>query len=124
MSCTKHKKTQDQTDVTSEIAKSNTFKKWWKEGVLYQIYPQSFNDTDGDGFGDFRGVIEKLDYLERLGITMVWMNPFFESPLVDNGYDVSNYKAIHPRYGRFSGNDGWYAGPWHQVCTRCCGKPQ
>ena len=99
MSCTKHKKTQDQTDVTSEIAKSNTFKKWWKEGVLYQIYPQSFNDTDGDGFGDFRGVIEKLDYLERLGITMVWMNPFFESPLVDNGYDVSNYKAIHPRYG-------------------------
>ncbi len=99
MSCTKQKKTQDQTDVTSEIARNDTFKKWWKEGVLYQIYPQSFNDTDGDGFGDFRGVIEKLDYLERLGITMVWMNPFFESPLVDNGYDVSNYKAIHPRYG-------------------------
>ncbi|WP_242121049.1 glycoside hydrolase family 13 protein [Aestuariivivens sediminicola] len=99
MSCTKHKKTQGQADVTSEIASNDTFKKWWKEGVLYQIYPQSFNDTDGDGFGDFRGVIEKLDYLERLGITMVWMNPFFESPLVDNGYDVSNYKAIHPRYG-------------------------
>ncbi len=72
---------------------------WWKEGVLYQIYPQSFNDTNGDGFGDFKGVIEKLDYLESLGITMVWMNPFFESPLVDNGYDVSNYRAIHPRYG-------------------------
>lgn len=72
---------------------------WWKEGVLYQIYPQSFNDTNGDGFGDFKGVIEKLDYLESLGITMVWMNPFFESPLVDNGYDVSDYRAIHPRYG-------------------------
>lgn len=72
---------------------------WWKEGVLYQLYPQSFKDTDGDGFGDFKGVIEKLDYLESLGITMVWMNPFFESPLVDNGYDVANYKAIHPRYG-------------------------
>jgi oligo-1,6-glucosidase len=74
-------------------------KTWWKEGVLYQIYPQSFKDTNGDGYGDFKGVIEKLDYLESLGITMVWMNPFFESPLVDNGYDVSNYRAIHPRYG-------------------------
>lgn len=74
-------------------------KKWWKEGILYQIYPQSFKDTDGDGFGDFKGVIEKLDYIESLGVTMVWMNPFFESPLVDNGYDVSDYRAIHPRYG-------------------------
>jgi len=72
---------------------------WWKEGILYQIYPQSFRDTDGDGFGDFKGVIEKLDYIESLGITMVWMNPFFQSPLVDNGYDVSDYRAIHPRYG-------------------------
>ncbi|HMC00014.1 MAG TPA: alpha-glucosidase [Flavobacteriaceae bacterium] len=81
------------------LVKNDLQKNWWKEGVLYQIYPQSFKDTDGDGFGDFRGVIEKLDYLESLGITMVWMNPFFESPLVDNGYDVSDYRAIHPRYG-------------------------
>ena len=72
---------------------------WWKEGTLYQIYPQSFKDTDGDGFGDFRGVIQKLDYLESLGISAVWMNPFFESPMVDNGYDVANYTAINPRYG-------------------------
>lgn len=72
---------------------------WWKEGILYQIYPQSFKDSDGDGFGDFKGVIEKLDYVESLGVSMVWMNPFFESPLVDNGYDVSDYRAIHPRYG-------------------------
>ena len=72
---------------------------WWKEGILYQIYPQSFKDTNGDGFGDFKGVIEKLDYIKSLGITMVWMNPFFESPLVDNGYDVADYRAIHPRYG-------------------------
>ncbi len=75
---------------------------WWKERVLYQIYPQSFKDTDGDGFGDFRGVIEKLDYLESLGIGMVWMNPFFESPLVDNGYDVADYRSIHPRYGNMA----------------------
>ena len=74
-------------------------RKWWKEGTLYQIYPQSFNDTNGDGIGDFRGVIEKLDYLQSLGISAVWMNPFFESPLVDNGYDVSDYRAILPRYG-------------------------
>ena len=72
---------------------------WWKEGILYQIYPQSFKDTNGDGYGDFGGVIEKLDYLESLGITMVWMTPFMASPMVDNGYDVSDYRAIHPRYG-------------------------
>lgn len=74
-------------------------KTWWKEGILYQIYPQSFKDTNGDGIGDLRGVIEQLDYLQSLGITMVWMNPFFDSPLVDNGYDVSDYRAIHPRFG-------------------------
>ncbi len=74
-------------------------RQWWKEGTLYQIYPQSFKDSDGDGFGDFRGIIEELDYIESLGISAVWMNPFFESPLVDNGYDVADYRAIHPRYG-------------------------
>lgn len=83
---------------------------WWKEGVLYQIYPQSFKDTDGDGIGDFRGVIEQLDYLQSLGITMVWMNPFFESPLVDNGYDVSDYRAIHPRFGTMADFEEMLAG--------------
>lgn len=86
-------KTTTQTEPTTDNST------WWKEGVLYQIYPQSFKDTNGDGFGDFGGVIEQLDYIESLGVTMVWMNPFFESPLVDNGYDVSDYRAIHPRYG-------------------------
>lgn len=94
----------------NSIAKNNTSKAWWKEGVLYQLYPQSFKDTNGDGFGDFRGVIEELDYLESLGITMVWLNPFFESPLVDNGYDVSNYRAIHPRYGTMEDFDEMLAG--------------
>lgn len=78
---------------------------WWKERVLYQIYPQSSQDTDGDGFGDFPGVIQRLDYLESLGIGMVWMNPFFESPLVDNGYDVADYTAILPRYGTMADFD-------------------
>lgn len=86
---------QEKTDDNRQNSEST----WWKEGILYQIYPQSFKDTDGDGFGDFKGVIEKLDYIESLGVNMVWMNPFFESPLVDNGYDVADYRAIHPRYG-------------------------
>ncbi len=77
----------------------NIDKTWWKEGILYQIYPQSFKDTNGDGYGDFQGIIEELDYIESLGINMVWMNPFFDSPLVDNGYDVSDYRKILPRYG-------------------------
>ena len=86
---------QDKKDVIKSEEK-NTI---WKEGILYQIYPQSFKDTNGDGFGDFKGVIEKLDYIQSLGVTIVWMNPFFESPMVDNGYDVSDYRAILSRYG-------------------------
>ena len=85
--------------INKQEEQSVSKRAWWKEGILYQIYPQSFKDTDGDGFGDFRGVIEELDYLQSLGITMVWMNPFFESPLIDNGYDVSDYRRILPRYG-------------------------
>lgn len=92
-------------DQTSELSRA-----WWKEGVLYQIYPQSFKDSDGDGIGDFKGIIQELDYLESLGITMVWMNPFFDSPMVDNGYDVSNYKAINPRYGNMEDFETMLAG--------------
>ena len=72
---------------------------WWKEGIVYQLYPQSFKDSDGDGFGDFNGIIEEIDYLDDLGIDIIWMNPFFDSPLVDNGYDVRDYRSILPRYG-------------------------
>lgn len=67
--------------------------------VIYQIYPKSFNDANGDGFGDFRGIIDKLDYLEKLGIDMIWLNPFYPSPQHDNGYDISDYTAIDPRFG-------------------------
>lgn len=83
---------------------------WWKEGIVYQIYPQSFKDTNGDGIGDLRGVIEKLDYLQSLGIKMVWMNPFFQSPLVDNGYDVSDYRAVLPQFGTMNDFDEMLAG--------------
>lgn len=74
-------------------------RKWWKEGIVYQIYPRSFYDTNGDGVGDLRGIIEKLDYIKSLGVTMVWLNPFFASPNDDNGYDISDYRAIMQEFG-------------------------
>lgn len=71
----------------------------FKQSVVYQIYPKSFLDTNGDGLGDLRGVIEKLDYIQKLGADYIWMTPFFVSPQNDNGYDVADYRAIDPRYG-------------------------
>ena len=72
---------------------------WWKSAVLYQIYPKSFQDTNGDGIGDLRGVISRLDYLQTLGIDGIWLSPVCASPQVDNGYDISDYCAIDPMFG-------------------------
>jgi len=72
---------------------------WWKEQVIYQIYPRSFNDSNGDGIGDIPGIIEKLDYLKNLGVDIIWLSPIYESPNDDNGYDISNYYKIHPEFG-------------------------
>jgi oligo-1,6-glucosidase len=74
-------------------------KNWWKESVVYQIYPRSFKDSDGDGIGDLRGIIQKLDYLVELGIDVLWLSPVFESPNDDNGYDISDYKGIMKEFG-------------------------
>ena len=74
-------------------------KAWWKEAVFYQIYPRSFNDSDGDGIGDIGGIIEKVPHLDDLGIDAVWLNPVYESPQADVGYDISDYRAINPEYG-------------------------
>jgi len=74
-------------------------RKWWKEQVVYQLYPRSFRDSNGDGIGDLRGIIEKLDYLESLGIDVVWLNPVYESPNDDMGYDISDYKSIMKEFG-------------------------
>ncbi len=76
-----------------------TKKDWWQSAVLYQIYPKSFQDTDGDGIGDIPGIIERLDYLENLGIDGIWLSPVCQSPQVDNGYDISDYQAIYPVFG-------------------------
>ena len=72
---------------------------WWKSAVLYQIYPKSFQDTNGDGLGDIPGVIAHLDYLEKLGIDGIWLSPVYDSPQVDNGYDISDYRDIRPAFG-------------------------
>jgi len=72
---------------------------WWKEAVVYQLYPRSFKDSDGDGMGDLRGIISKLDYLKSLGIDAVWLNPIFASPNDDNGYDISDYRSIMKEFG-------------------------
>ena len=72
---------------------------WWRDGVIYQIYPRSFKDSTGSGIGDLNGVIEKLDYLADLGIDAIWFSPINPSPDVDFGYDVSDYCAIDPKFG-------------------------
>jgi oligo-1,6-glucosidase len=72
---------------------------WWKEAVVYQIYPRSFKDSDGDGFGDLKGIISQLDYIKNLGVNVVWLNPIFGSPNVDNGYDISDYRSIMKEMG-------------------------
>lgn len=74
-------------------------KKWWQDKIAYQIYPKSFADSDGDGIGDLRGIINKLDYLQELGVDIVWLSPIFCSPLADQGYDISDYYNIDPKFG-------------------------
>ena len=72
---------------------------WWNKSVVYQIYPKSFQDTNHDGVGDLRGIIDRLDYIKKLGVDVIWLNPIYESPQVDNGYDISNYETINPTLG-------------------------
>lgn len=74
-------------------------RKWWKESVVYQIYPRSFKDSNGDGIGDLQGIISKLDYLNELGVDVIWLSPVYESPNDDNGYDISNYQEIMDEFG-------------------------
>src|SRR5690554_3006582 len=79
-------------------------KKWYKEGFVYQIYPRSFKDSNGDGIGDIKGIIEKVDYLKDLGVDIVWLSPVYKSPNDDNGYDISDYKDIMEDFGTL---DDW-----------------
>ncbi|MCH4167808.1 MAG: alpha-glucosidase [Streptococcaceae bacterium] len=80
-------------------------KKWWQESVIYQVYPRSFQDSDGDGIGDIQGIISRLDYLENLGIDAIWLSPVYKSPNDDNGYDISDYEDIMDEFGTMADMD-------------------
>ena len=84
---------------------SETQAPWWHQATIYQIYPRSFSDSDGDGIGDLPGIISRLDYLEQLGITAIWLSPVFRSPMDDNGYDISDYQDIAPEFGTLADFD-------------------
>jgi oligo-1,6-glucosidase len=89
---------------------STTSENWWKNAIIYQIYPRSFKDGDGDGVGDLKGIISKLDYLQSLGINTMWLNPIYASPNFDNGYDVSDYYKIQPEFGTMKDFDSLISG--------------
>src|SRR3954452_9334535 len=72
---------------------------WWKHAVMYEIYPRSFQDTNGDGLGDLNGITQRLDYIKELGVDAIWIAPIYPSPQVDFGYDISDYQNIDPQYG-------------------------
>lgn len=93
------------TKKEEEVAAGNIDKKWWKGTIVYQIYPRSFKDSNGDGVGDLRGIIDKLDYIESLGVNAVWLNPIYSSPNADNGYDVSDYRNIMAEFGTMADFD-------------------
>ena len=80
-------------------------KHWWQKATIYQIYPKSFKDSNGDGIGDLQGIIQKLDYLEELGISAIWLSPVYQSPMDDNGYDISDYEKIAECFGDMSDMD-------------------
>ena len=96
--------------TTQQTSSDSTNQKWWKEAVVYQIYPRSFKDSDGDGVGDLKGIISKLDYIKSLGIDVVWLNPIFGSPNDDNGYDISDYRGIMKEFGTMADFDALLKG--------------
>ena len=84
---------------SSVIAADGGDAQWWQGAVIYQIYPRSFQDTSGNGVGDLKGIIERMPYIASLGVDAIWVSPFFESPMDDFGYDVSNFTAVDPLFG-------------------------
>ncbi len=84
--------------------------KWWKQAVVYQIYPRSFKDSNGDGIGDLPGIISKLDYLQKLGVNVVWLSPYFDSPNIDGGYDIRDYRKVMSEFGTMADFDTLLAG--------------
>ena len=90
---------------------------WWRTGVVYQIYPRTFGDTDGDGVGDLEGIRQNLDYLERLGVDAIWLSPFYPSPMADFGYDVADYTEVDPLFGDLATFDRLLTKPTRARCV-------
>src|SRR5687767_12346571 len=86
-------------DVTADASDDTSDDKWWKRTTVYQIYPRSFADSNGDGIGDLRGIIDRLDYLAELGVETLWLSPFYDSPQADFGYDIRDHFNVAPEYG-------------------------
>src|SRR5437763_15962382 len=94
--------------VVPKNSESANFR-WWERGIIYQIYPRSFMDSNGDGIGDLSGIRSKVDYLQWLGVDAIWISPIYPSPMADFGYDVSNYTDIDPMFGTLADFDGLVA---------------
>ena len=84
--------------------------KWWKEAVVYQVYPRSFQDSNGDGIGDLKGITSRLDYLKKLGVNVIWLSPHYDSPNADNGYDIRDYRKVMTEFGTMDDFDQMLAG--------------
>lgn len=97
-------------NLLAQNGKNDNQPTWWKEAVVYQLYPRSFKDSNGDGVGDLKGIISKLDYLKSLGITAIWVNPIYSSPNDDNGYDISDYRNIMKEFGTMADFDALVKG--------------
>src|ERR1700738_2368376 len=100
-----------QSSEVSEMETMNGYRPtWWKEAVVYQVYPRSFKDSNGDGIGDIPGITSKLDYLQKLGVNVIWLSPHFDSPNADNGYDIRDYRKVMSEFGTMSDFDTLLAG--------------
>jgi glycosidase len=99
-----------ETAINGSLASTTRPPSWWKDVVVYQVWPASFKDSNGDGLGDIRGIISKLDYLRDLGVDVIWLSPMYDSPQEDMGYDISDYNAIYPPYGTMEDMDELIAG--------------
>lgn len=93
-------------ETITEMTATDIKHLWWQTGVIYQIYPRSFQDGNGDGVGDLKGIVQRLDYLQWLGVDCVWLSPIYPSPMADFGYDISDYQGIHPLFGTMEDFDG------------------
>ena len=96
--------------LTPSPRHTGTEPNWWRRAVVYQVYPRSFQDSDGDGIGDIPGITARLDYLDALGVDVVWLSPVYRSPQDDNGYDISDYQGIDPLFGSLADLEALIAG--------------